>query len=155
MQGKATFDLETLGDCEIVLGTIRSRLLTLETIRFWQKNPDLYSSTMTNGAFAIMERKFASQDERLRSLVDRERQMPGLLENARVNLRNPPRIYTEIAIEQLPGIIHFFENDVPAAFTDAKDSALKEEFGHTNATVIAALKSYLDWLQKDLLPLSI
>jgi uncharacterized protein (DUF885 family) len=154
MQGKAAFDLETRGDCEIVLGTIRSRLLTLETIRFWQKNPDLYSSTMTNGAFAIMERKFASQDERLRSLVDRERQMPGLLENARVNLKNPPHIYTEIAIEQLPGIIHFFENDVPAAFTDAKDSALKEEFGHTNATVIAALKSYLDWLQKDLLPLS-
>ena len=154
MQGKASFDQETRGDCEIVLGTIRSRLLTLQTIRFWEKSPDLYSSTLTNGAFALMERKFAPPDDRLRSLVARERQMPALLVDARENLKNPPHIYTEIAIEQLPGIIHFFENDVPAAFVDAKDSALKEEFEHTNADVIAALKSYQDWVKSDLLPLS-
>ena len=101
-----------------------------------------------------MERKFASPDERLRSLVARERQMPGLLEEARVNLKNPPHIYTEIAIEQLPGIVHFFENDVPAAFTDAKDPALKEEFAHSNAAVIAALNGYLAWIKSDLLPRS-
>ena len=50
-----------------------------------------------------------------------------------------------------PGIVHFFENDVPAAFADAKDPALKEEFAHTNSRVIAALNSYLDWLKSDLL----
>ncbi len=154
MHAKASFDLETRGDCEMVLGNIRSQLLTLQTIRFWEKSPDLYSSTLTNGAFAIMERKFASPDARLRSLVARERQMPALLVDARENLKNPPRIYTEIAIEQLPGIIHFFENDVPAAFADARDPALKEEFAHTNAAVIDALKSYLEWVKSDLLPLS-
>ena len=154
MQAKASFDRETRGDCAMVLGNIRSQLLSLETIRFWEKSPDLYSSTLTNGAFSIMERKFAPPDERLRSLVARERQMPALLVDARENLKNPPRIYTEIALEQLPGIIHFFENDVPAAFADAKDSALKEEFAHTNADVIAALKSYQDWVKSDLLPLS-
>jgi uncharacterized protein (DUF885 family) len=154
MHAKASFDLETRGDCEMVLGNIRSQLLTLQTIRFWEKSPDLYSSTLTNGAFAIMERKFASPDARLRSLVARERQMPALLVDARENLKNPPRIYTEIAIEQLPGIIHFFENDVPAAFADARDPALKEEFAHTNTAVIDALKSYLEWVKSDLLPLS-
>ncbi len=132
MRNKASFDTSTRGDCDMVLGNIRSTLLTLETIRPWEKNPDYYSTILTNGAFTIMERKFASPDERLRSLVARERQMPALLDEARVNLKNPPHIYTEIAIEQLPGIIHFFENDVPAAFADAKDPALKEEFAHTN-----------------------
>jgi uncharacterized protein (DUF885 family) len=154
MRGKAAFDRTTRGDCDLVLGVIRSRLLTLETLRFWEKSPDLYSSTLTNGAFSIMERKYASPDERLRSLVARERQMPALLDAGRMNLKNPPHIYTEIAIEQLPGIIHFFENDVPAAFTDASDAALKEEFAHTNAAVVAALDSYLHWLKADLLPVS-
>jgi len=154
MQAKASFDPETRGDCAMVLGNIRSQLLSLQTIRFWQKSPDLYSATLTNGAFSIMERKFAPPDERLRSLVARERQMPALLVYARENLKNPPRIYTEIALEQLPGIIHFFENDVPAAFADASDSALREEFTHTNADVIASLKSYQDWVKSDLLPLS-
>jgi uncharacterized protein (DUF885 family) len=144
-------DFVPRSDREIVLGNIRSRLLTLEAIRKWEKDPDQYSSTCANGAFSLMERKFASPDERLRSLVARERQMPLLLANARVNLKNPPRIFTEIAIEQLPGIVSFFESDVPLAFADAKDPALKAEFVETNAAVIAALKSYLGWLKTDLL----
>jgi uncharacterized protein (DUF885 family) len=134
-----------------VLGNIRSELLTLETIRPWEKNPDGYSSVCASGAFVLMERKFAPPDERLRSLISREKQMPALLAHARENLKNPPRIFTEIAIEQLPGIVSFFENDVPLAFADAKDPAVKAEFAETNAKVISELKSYLDWLKTDLL----
>lgn len=144
-------DFVPRSDREIVLSNIRSQLLTLETIRPWEKDPDNYSSTCANGAFVLMERSFAPPDERLRSLVAREKQMPALFAEARVNLKNPPRIFTEIAIEQLPGIISFFESDVPEAFADAKDPALKSEFADTNAAVIASLKSYLDWLKTDLL----
>ncbi|HWT65063.1 MAG TPA: DUF885 domain-containing protein [Terracidiphilus sp.] len=151
IQAKATFDQPTRADCEMVLGNIRSELLALEVVRSWQKNPDNYSSTAANGAFALMERKFASPDDRLRSLIARERRMPALFQQARQNLKNPPHIYTEIAIEQLPGIIDFFKKDVPLAFADAQDAALKEEFAHTNAQVIEALQSYLGWLKSDLL----
>ena len=147
-------DFVPRSDREIVLANIRSSLLTLETIRPWEKNADNYSSTCANGAFTLMERKFASPDDRLHSLVAREKQMPALLAAARVNLKNPPRIYTEIAIEQLPDIVSFFEHDVPLAFADAKDPALKAEFAQTNAAVIAALNGYLGWLKTDLLPQS-
>jgi len=142
------------GDREMVLGNIRSELQTLETIRPWEKNADNYSSACANGAFTLMERKFAPPDERLRSLISREKQMPPLLDAARENLKNPPHIYTEIAIEQLPDIISFFEKDVPSAFADAQDAALKAEFVKTNGAAIASLKSYLDWLKTDLLPRS-
>jgi uncharacterized protein (DUF885 family) len=144
-------DFAPRSDREIVLANIRSQLLTLETIRPWEKNADNYSSTCANAAFVLMERKFATPDERLRSLIAREKQMPALLDDARVNLKNPPHIFTEIAIEQLPGIISFFEHDVPLAYADAKDQALKAEFAQTNVAVIASLKSYLDWLKTDLL----
>jgi len=150
----AALDETTRGDRAMVLSSIRSSLLTLETIRPWEKNADNYSGLCANGAFSLMERKFASPDERLKSLIAREKQMPALLADARVNLKNPPRVYTEIAIEQLPGIVSFFEHDVPLAFADAKDPAVKAEFAETNATVIAALNSYLGWLKTDLLPRS-
>ena len=55
-----------------------------------------------------MERTFASPDDRLRSLIAREKLMPAALEAAHQNLKNPPHIYTEIALEQLPDIISFF-----------------------------------------------
>jgi uncharacterized protein (DUF885 family) len=151
MRDKASFNAETRGDCDLVLGNIRSTLLTLETIRPWENNPDYYTTLATNGVFTIMERRFAAPDLRLRSVVARERQIPELLNQARLNLRNPPRIHVEIAIEQLPDNIHFFESDVPAAFTDAKDAALKEEFSHTNSEAIASLRSFLNWIKTDLL----
>lgn len=150
----ASLDQTTRGDRQMVLGEIHSRLLTLQTIRPWAKNADNYSSACANAAFTLMERKFAPADDRLRSLIAREKQMPGLIEEARTNLQNPPRIFTEIGIEQLPGIIGFFQHDVPAAFTDAIDPALKSAFAQTNAVVIAALNDYLVWLKSDLLPRS-
>jgi uncharacterized protein (DUF885 family) len=147
-------DFVPRSDREIVLSNIRSQLLTLETIRPWEKNADTYSSTCANAAFVLMERKFAPPNDRLRSLVAREKQMPALLAAARVNLQNPPRIFTEIAIEQLPDIIGFFQHDVPQAFADADDTALKAEFAATNAAVVASLNDYLGWLKTDLLPRS-
>jgi uncharacterized protein (DUF885 family) len=150
----ASLDQTTRGDRLMVLGQIHSRLLTLQTIRPWAKDADNYSSACANAAFTLMERKFAPADDRLRSLIAREKQMPGLMAEARKNLQSPPRIFTEIAIEQLPGIVSFFQHDVPAAFTDVTDPALKSEFAQTNATVIAALNDYLAWLKTDLLPRS-
>jgi uncharacterized protein (DUF885 family) len=152
--GPAALDFVSRSDREMVLANIRSQLLTLEVIRPWEKNADNYSSACGNGAFTLMERKFASPDERLRSLIAREKQMPALLDAARVNLKNPPHIYTEIAIEQLPDIVTFFEDDVPLAFADAHDAALKAEFARSNAAVVTALNSYLNWLKTDLLPRS-
>lgn len=155
-EGLPTFQMDqsTQADHEMVLDDIRSKLLTLQVIKPWEKNPDNYSSGIANSAFVLMERKFAPPDERLRSLIGREKQMPGVFVAARKNLNNPPRIYTEIALEQLPDIISFFENDVPEAFKDATDPATKAEFQETNAHVIADLKNYQSWLKQDLLPRS-
>lgn len=147
----AGVDETTRGDRDLVLNNIRSLLLTVQVIRPWEKNPDNYSSGLSASAFSLMERKFASPDDRLRALIAREKLMPSRLDEARANLKNPPHISTEIAIEQLPGIISFFQHDVPLAFADAKDPALKSEFAQTNAAVIAALNSYLAWLKNDLL----
>ena len=143
-------DAPTQGDLQIMRNYLRSQLLTLETIKPWQKNPDTYASGMTGSAFSLMEREFASPDDRLRSLIAREQQMPKVLDEARKNLDNPPPIYTEIALEQLPGEISFFQNDVPAAFTKAEDAGLKAQFAKSNAAVIAALTSYQQWIKTDL-----
>ena len=153
----AAVDPSALGDYargnrELVLNNIRSTLLTLQTIRPWQKNPDVYSSGITSSAFGLMQRKFAPPEARLRSLIARELHMPAVLAAARKNLDNPPRIYTEIALEQLPGLVRFFQHDVPAAFSAVTDANLKQQFSASNGAVIKALQDYQTWLQADLLP---
>jgi len=150
----ASLDQTAQGDRELVLSSIRSNLLTLEVIRPWEKNPDSYSGAVSNSAFTLMERKFAPPEDRLRSLIAREKLMPQTLADARTNLQNPPRIYTEIALEQLPGIVSFFQHDVPLAFADVKDDALNREFAASNLAVIQALIEYQSWIKSDLLPRS-
>jgi uncharacterized protein (DUF885 family) len=142
------------GDRAFLLGNIRSQLLSLENIRPWEKNPDWYSSGITNSAFTIIERNYAPADVRLKSLIAREQQMPAALQAARTNLVNPPKIYTEIALEQLPGIIGFFQHDIPAAFTGVKDPQLLAQFHSSNDAVIQALTNYQQWVKTDLLPKS-
>ncbi|MGC1685529.1 MAG: DUF885 domain-containing protein [Candidatus Acidiferrales bacterium] len=155
----AAFDVSSLdqteaADQQLVLSNILGTLLTLETIRPWEKDPDIYSSGIAASTFTIMSRRFAPPDDRLRSLIARERQMPAVFAAALDNLNNPPRIYTQIAIEQLPGIISFFQKDVPAAFADVTDASLQADFAKSNATVIAALEGYQRWLNSTLLPRS-
>ena len=142
------------GDRDLLLSSIRSSLLTLQTIRPWQKDPNFYSTGITNSVFVLMEREFAPANERLRLVCAREQLMLAALRAARANLRNPPRIYTEIALEQLPGIVSFFHDDLPAAFTGADDAGLQRDFAAANASVIAALQDYQDWLTHRLLPRS-
>ncbi len=124
------------------------------SVRTWEKNPDIYSSGITDSIFVIMSRTFAPAADRLKSVIARERQIPAVFDAARANLKNPPRIYTEIAIEQLPGILSFFQNDVPAAFQQVTDQALLAEFKKYNDGAMDALKTYQSFLKDDLLPRS-
>jgi len=138
-------------DRDLILSYIRATLLELEQVRSWEKNPDTYSSGVTNSVFVIMSRTFAPPEDRLKSVIARERQFPAVFEAARTNLKNPPRIYTQIAIEQLPGIVSFFQTDVPAAFKQVKDPKLLAEFQTSNGLAIDTLKRYQTFLENDLL----
>lgn len=141
-------------DRELMLAQIRGQLLTLEVVRPWEKNPDLYSSRVSNAVFVIMSRSFAPAAVRLKSVIAREKLVPRLFQSARENLKNPPRVYTEIALEQIPGMVSFFQNDVPAAFKGVSDGPLLAEFQEVNLAVIEALNSYQAFLKTDLLPRS-
>jgi uncharacterized protein (DUF885 family) len=152
--GAAGLSAGDAADRDLLLAQIRGQLLTLEVVRPWEKNPDVYSSGVSSAIFVIMSRSFAPPAARLQAVIAREKLVPRLFQSARENLKNPPRIYTEVAAEQMPGIVSFFQNDVPAAFKEVKDAKLLAEFAKANQGVIDALKSYEAWLKSDLLPRS-
>jgi uncharacterized protein (DUF885 family) len=139
-------------DHTLILDDINARLLTLENIRPWEKNPDQYSSGITNSIFVIMARTFAPPAERIKSVIAREKQVPAVFQAARQNLKNPPPIYVDVALEQIPGLISFFQKDVPEAFKDVKDPALLAQFQSANQKVMDELKSYGQWMEKELKP---
>ena len=74
--------------------------------------------------------------------------------DAAINLVNPPKIYTEIALEQIPGLVSFFESDVPLAFKSVTDAKLLADFKVSNASVVSALQAYEKFLREQRLPKS-
>ena len=145
---------EEASDRDLLLSSINGQLLDLQNIRQFEKNPDRYSGGLAASAFTIMSRNYAPQEVRLKALVERERQMPQALEAARRNLSNPPKVYTEVALQQIPGIVGFFQKDVPEAFSEVKDPKLLADFKASNGAVIDALNKYEQWLKTDILPKS-
>jgi uncharacterized protein (DUF885 family) len=149
-----TLTPEQRADHELLLNQIQSSLLTLETIRPWENNPDYYSSGISASIFTLMTRRFALPQTRLQAVIARLQQMPAVFAQARANLKRPPKVFTEVAIEQLPGIISLFETDLPAAFAEVRDPQLLATFKSAREQVIAALKAYQQWLETELLPRS-
>jgi uncharacterized protein (DUF885 family) len=139
-------------DREQLLHAMDAGVLANTVVRTFAKDPDFYSSGVTNAAYVIMKRKYAPADDRLRMLIAREKQMPHFLDEARINLTSPVKVFTEVAIEQIDGNISFFKNDVTAAFADVTDKPLVDEFRKTNGAVMTALAEYKAYLQKEVLP---
>ncbi|HVF45860.1 MAG TPA: DUF885 family protein [Pyrinomonadaceae bacterium] len=136
----------------------RARLLELEDVRMWRRDAGLYVRLASSAVDNILKRAYASVEQRLPAVLARERQIPRLLEEARANLDNPPRIYTETALAEAAGSVAFFERVVPQMFERAGgsrlDAARRAEFHAANDSAVAALRSFREWLERDLLPRS-
>ncbi|HLM58820.1 MAG TPA: DUF885 family protein [Pyrinomonadaceae bacterium] len=145
-------------DLLVVQSHARAQLLELEDVRMWRRNPNVYNKLVSASIDNILKRAYAPIERRLDAVLARERQIPRLLEEARRNLDNPPRIYTETAVEQARGSVQFFERVVPQMFERAGGSGLsaarRAEFHAANDAAAAAVRSFAAWLEQDLLPRS-
>jgi uncharacterized protein (DUF885 family) len=136
----------------------RAQLLELEDVRMWQRDPNLYNRLAASSIDNILKRNYAPIEQRLESMLTRQREIARLLNEARVNLEQPPRIYTETAIAQVRGSLDYFSRVVPQMIERAGGGRLtaarRAQIDASNQSVISALNSYADWLARDLLPRS-
>ncbi len=132
----------------------RQRLFQMDETRIFERSPDLYHSTASNAVYTLLLRDFAPLEERLAHIADREEKIPALLEQAKANLENPPKVWTEVAIAQAQGTVQFFSTVVPEAAKKCKDATLRDRLNRANQGAIEAAKDYIHFLEKDLLPRS-
>jgi uncharacterized protein (DUF885 family) len=136
----------------------RAQLLELEDVRMWQRDASLYNRIAAASVDNILKRSYAPVERRLDALLARERGIAQLLSEARANLQNPPRVYTETAIRQAEGAVDYFANVVPQMFERAGggrlSAARRSEFAAANDRVVSGLREFAAWLRDDLLPRS-
>jgi hypothetical protein len=155
---EAGLSMEARYDYQIIAAHARAGLLELEEVRMWQRDPGLYNRLAAESVDSVLKRNYAPIEARLEMVVAREREIARLFSEARENLDNPPRIYTEMAIADTRGSVDYFVRVVPQLFERAGggrlNAARKAEFETSNQNAIAAFNAYADWLERDLLPRS-
>ena len=134
-------------DFGILQSQIQSALFQLENLREHEWNPLFYN--VGSAIYGLTARDFAPLRSRLKSVKARLKAIPGVLDAARMNLRNPPRIHTETAILQNKGNVSLVREELKS-FLD-RVPELIPEFAAVQSQAIAAFESYGVWLEKDLL----
>jgi uncharacterized protein (DUF885 family) len=139
-------------DREWLISHLDGELLWTEQIRSYQREPETYLPT--SSVNALIKREFAPAEIRMRSVTAREVAALKNLEAARTNLQPSltPKVYVDIALQQMPATIGFFNNDVPLAFAKVADGPDKQAFVKANANLIAAIQDYTQWLKNQLMP---
>jgi uncharacterized protein (DUF885 family) len=139
-------------DHRIVSGLLDAWLLELETNKNWQRNLMLYASAISDGVHNLMTMESAPADVRARRIVSKVKGVPTLLDAARVNLANPPRVMAERGVRMLKGASAMLREDVSLAFADVEEGQLKADLKAAGTDAARAIDEFVTWFEKERLP---
>jgi len=145
-------DPATQIDYDLLRTGMNGNLNYLTELRGWENDPGQYN--YGGALLSMITVDYEPLEQRMRSLTRRLEQVPRQLANARLNLKNPPQMFTQFAAGDFEGTISFLENDVTRAFASVTDPTLRSEFEKAKKTAIAATKEHVAWMNSTLLPAS-
>lgn len=150
---KASNDLSPGGktDLAMLYGALEVDIRTRRVQRPLQRDPSLYASPL-HAIFLMTAREYAPAADRARNVVARLEKIPKVVEAAKANLLNPPKVWTEVGIDRASSAKGFLEAQRPFL-----TSALPNEGARVDAALKAAEAAYEDYkkyLQKEVLPKS-
>ncbi len=141
-------------------------------LNFEEINPHKYVDECSNAIFSLLKKDYETPTKRALAATTRLKQMPGLLEYARQNLKKPVGLYARLAIDSARSIDSLFNQslmtlveDLPAERRGNSTAATVHESPARSASLspgekadlvkardaaLAALHAFADWLEKKL-----
>jgi len=138
-------------DLRILQAAVKKNLFEMQDMSVFERNPMVYAGAADVNVY--IKRNFAPLEDRVRSLVAIESQIPNILIAGRTNLNDVlPKPYVELAIQIAKGSADFLKKDLVSAVSGLKDEQLRAAFLDANRKAANALNDYAAWLQREKLP---
>ena len=138
-------------DLRILQAAVKRDLFEMQDMSVFERNPMVYARAVDVNAY--IKRNFAPLEDRVRSLVAIESQIPNILIAARTNLNDVlPKPYVELAIQIARGSADFLKKDLVAAVGNLKDQQVRGAFHEANRKAASALNDYAAWLEREKIP---
>ena len=135
-------------DYQILSHNMNARLLELEQIKSYERNPQFYNDPISTGLLQLAMFEYAPADARLRQVIAKETLVGRLLDSARSNIRKPPAVFLKVAIESFKGTLSFVQSDLPKAFASVTDAKLQAEFTKSTKSAADAIAKYVKHLEQ-------
>ena len=139
-------------DVRLLKDNIDNEIFGIEELKERTWNPLLYNESLANSLYLLVARDFAPAEKRAASIKARMEKIPTVIAQAKANLKNPPQVYTETAIDQTTGAISLIKEGLNETLNKAPDA--KAALAPLQEKTMAALEEYKTWLKNDLLPRS-
>jgi len=139
-------------DHPIVAANIEGRMFELETVRTWERNPQIYADAIASSLVSQALFAYAPEADRARRIVSKLRQVPRLVQAARDNVKEPPGIFLKVALETWRGTLTFIERDLPRAFSGLDDLHILGDLADTSTEAAASIESYIGYLEEEVAP---
>src|SRR6059036_4210108 len=138
-------------DLKILQTAIKKELFQIQDMSVFERNPMVYARAADVNVY--VQRNFAPLEDRVRSLVAIESQIPNILIAARTNLNEKlPKPFVELAIQIARWSADFLKKDLVAAVTGLKEEQLRVAFQEANRKAANSLNDYAAWLEREKLP---
>ena len=145
---------ERARDLRVLHAAVRKDLFEFQATNAFENNPMVYAQAIDVNVY--IKRNFAPLEERVRSIITIENQVPNIMIAAKTNLAPVlPRPFVELAIQIARGNADFLKKDLVEALKDVKDEKLRNAFQLSNRKAWMALSEYATWLERDRLPKAI
>jgi len=131
---------------------IRARMLELEQVRMWEKNPQVYADVLASSLASQALFSHAPAEERARRVLSKLRQTPRLVQAARDNIKDPPGIFVKLGLETMRGALTFIEQELPRAFASVDDLHLLGDLADAQTEASHVVGSYLEYLEREMAP---
>src|SRR5688572_31538545 len=136
----------------IVAANIEARMHELETVRTWERSPQVYGELLGTSLAGQALFAYAPEPERARRVASKLRQIPRLVQAARDNIKDSPGIFVKIGLETWHGVLRFIESDLPRAFSSLDDLHILGDLADTSTEAAASISAYIEYLETDLAP---
>jgi uncharacterized protein (DUF885 family) len=142
-------DSKNRNDCLLLEAKFSGEHLEYEHLKWFETNPATYIELCLYGLFVLIIRQFAPLAERMESLLGRLREIPRVLDQAKSNLKNPPEVFTKVAMEMTEGGEQFFDLLIPQMAQQVP--GLKDDLLRANQEAKDAFGRMLVFLKEELL----
>ena len=141
-------------DRRILLGVIDGWLLEQETLANWRRNPMLYASALSDGVHNLMTMENAPAPVRMRRVISKLRGVPSLLQAARTNITNPPRIFAERGLGMMKNAAVMLGNDLDLAYASERGTPLMDSLRTAADQARTEIDAYTGWFETEVLPMA-